>query len=308
MSYASNIKSNLIHIIPSGRHDKIAEITAMIMHIGKVMRDDNGDYILEIMSERSSIARKGFTLLKKTFNIDGVRVKSKGDNIKHRSYRLVCDAKSSHIISKGCQILIGTRGALSLEDKVLSRKSQIKSYIRGAFISCGSISDPEKSYHLEFVCHTSQVAKILKDMIGTFDIRAGHITRKNAHIIYIKDSDDIAQLLGIMGDASSMMDIENIKILRDMRNDVNRRVNCETANIGKTIAASMKLCEDIRYIDKKVGIDTLSDALAKAAKARLRYPDDSIEKLGKRLDPPVSKNGMNHRLRKISEHADMLRR
>ena len=171
-----------------------------------------------------------------------------------------------------------------------------RAFIRGAFLAAGSISDPEKFYHFEIVCASMEKAEQLKEIIATFSIEAKIVVRKKYYVVYIKEEAPVA-----------LMELENIRILKEMRNSVNRQVNCETANINKTVSAAVKQLEDIEYIRDTVGLDYLPESLAEIAQARLERPDATLKELGEALSPPVGKSGVNHRLRKVSAIAENLR-
>ena len=182
-----------------------------------------------------------------------------------------------------------------------------RAFIRGAFLAAGSISDPEKFYHFEIVCASMEKAEQLKEIIATFSIEAKIVVRKKYYVVYIKEGSQIVEILSVMEAPVALMELENIRILKEMRNSVNRQVNCETANINKTVSAAVKQLEDIEYIRDTVGLDYLPESLAEIAQARLERPDATLKELGEALSPPVGKSGVNHRLRKVSAIAENLR-
>ena len=182
-----------------------------------------------------------------------------------------------------------------------------RAYIRGAFLAGGSISDPNKSYHFEIVCREIAQAKQLQDAINSFEMEAKIVERKKHQVVYLKEGAQIVDMLNIMEAHVALMNLENVRILKEMRNSVNRKVNCETANISKTVAAAVKQLCDIEYIKQNAGLDSLPENLKDMALLRLEYPDTPLKELGTYLDPPVGKSGVNHRLRRISEIADELR-
>lgn len=193
-----------------------------------------------------------------------------------------------------------------LERKTFAKNSA-RAFLRDAFLETGSMSNPEKGYHLEFVCEDEKRAHELIETMRKFEIIAKTVQRKRYTIVYIKESEDIVKLLNVMGAHKCLMDLENLRILKDMRNSINRRVNCETANISKTVSAANKQIEDIQYIKKHYGFDDLTENLREMAEIRLEYPDATLKELGEYLVPPVGKSGVNHRLRKLSELADSIR-
>ncbi|MDR1774832.1 MAG: DNA-binding protein WhiA [Clostridioides sp.] len=182
-----------------------------------------------------------------------------------------------------------------------------KAYIRGAFLGSGSISSPNKSYHMEFVTNSEHYANSLKELINSMGFNSKVVPRKNNYIVYLKESEQISDLLSIIGAHNALLNLQNAKVLKEMRNNVNRIVNCETANLSKIVNASVKQIEDINYIQNKIGISKLPNNLQQVAIARLEYEEMSLKELGEILDPPIGKSGVNHRLRKISEIANRLR-
>ena len=193
------------------------------------------------------------------------------------------------------------------EKGVASRECCKRAYIRGAFLAGGSLSDPEKAYHLEIVNADRMKADKLTEMINSFGLNARIIKRKSHYVVYLKEGENIVDLLNIMGAHISLMNMENLRIVKDMRNHVNRQVNCETSNLSKTVEASIKQINDINTIAHMKGLEFLNDQLKEAAELRLMYEEASLKEIGAMLSPPVSKSGVNHRLRKISEIAENLR-
>ena len=182
-----------------------------------------------------------------------------------------------------------------------------RAYIRGAFLAAGTMSNPNKSYQFEIVTRDEDQAKHLKDTIKAFDINPKIVRRKNHFVVYLKEGSEIVEILNVMKAHKALMDLENVRIVKQMRSSVNRKVNCETANITKMINASVKQIEDIEYIEKTIGLSSLPDSLAEMATVRLEYPDTPLKDLGNYLATPIGKSGVNHRLRRISEIAKKLK-
>ncbi len=182
-----------------------------------------------------------------------------------------------------------------------------RAFIRGAFLAAGSISDPERFYHFEIVCAVKDKAKQLQDIMATFGLDARIVARKKYFVVYIKEGNQIADILNVMEASVALMEFENIRILKEMRGSVNRQVNCETANINKTVSAAVKQTRDITFIKETIGFDSLPKNLADVARARLERPEATLKELGESLSPPVGKSGVNHRLRKLSIMAEDLR-
>ncbi len=183
-----------------------------------------------------------------------------------------------------------------------------RAFLRGTFLAAGSMSDPNKSYHFEIVCAGEQVARQIQGLMQNFSMEAKIVQRKKNFVVYLKEGSQIVDMLNIMEAHISLMELENVRILKDMRNTVNRKVNCETANINKTVSAAVKQVEDIEYIQNTVGLGTLNEGLNDMAVVRLANPDATLKELGELLSQPVGKSGVNHRLRKLGEIADDIRK
>ena len=280
---------------------------------GQIFQDEEGKVSIKIHTENLAVARKYFTLMKKTYNIDvDVCIRSHIHTGKSRTYILeVKDDYAARNILSSVKFMNG-EGQIeedyAIVHPLIFQKSCCKrAFLRGLFLCAGSISEPEKTYHFEIVCTTVGRAQQICDMMKIFNIEGKWITRKKYYVVYIKDASQIVDILNVMGAHVSLMELENIRILKEMRNSVNRRVNCETANISKTVSAAVKQIEDIIYIRDTVGFSELTDGLKEIARLRLAYPEASLTELGKLLSTPVGKSGVNHRLRKLSLLADELR-
>ena len=193
-------------------------------------------------------------------------------------------------------------------EKLTERTCCKRAFLKGAFIGAGTISDPEKEYRFDIVCSTEEQAEFLKELFGAFEIRARVTSRRGKYVLYIKEGELISEALNVLEAHKAMMDFENIRIVKEMRGSINRQVNCETANINKAIAASMKQARDIELILEKRGESSLDESLAAVANARLQYPDVTLAELGNLMTPAISKSAVNHRMRKISQLAEELRR
>ena len=196
----------------------------------------------------------------------------------------------------------------SVVDGILIQQNCCKrAFIRGAFLSAGSISNPNKGYHFEIVCTSLPQAKQIQSAMNSFEADAKIVTRKKNQVVYVKEGTHIVDLLNVMGAHEALMNLENVRIVKEMRNSVNRQVNCETANISKTVNAAVRQIEDIVYIRDHMGLESLPDHLREMALLRLKYPDVPLKELGSYLNPPVGKSGVNHRLRKLSKIAEEMR-
>lgn len=313
MSYASRVKDELSRQLSTARHCQIAEIAAIISLCGRISITADNRYSIKIHTENVAVARKCFTLLKKTFNIvTDVSIRRNSYLKKNRTYSVVVDEHSDAIRVLQATKLIGEDGEikenLSLQKNMVVKQSCCRrAFIRGAFLAAGSISDPEKSYHFEITCATEEKARQLQGLIGTFHLDARIVVRKKYFVVYMKEGCQIVDILNVMEAPVALMDLENVRILKEMRGQVNRQVNCETANIHKTVSAAVKQLRDIEYIRDTVGLAKLPERLEEMARVRLEKPEATLKELGEALDPPVGKSGVNHRLRKLGEIAQALR-
>lgn len=185
--------------------------------------------------------------------------------------------------------------------------NSIFAFIAGAFLSCGSITEPIKEYHLEFVVPYYDLTQDLLDLLTEVGINAKYTERKNMYVIYLKGSEAIEDLLTLMGATMSSIDLMNVKIYKDVRNKANRIANCDSANIERTLKASDKQIADIEYIADTIGLKNLPTDLINIAELRMEYPEMSLRELGENLDKPLGRSGANHRLKRISEIAEALR-
>ncbi len=313
MSFSSEVKEELSKHIGSSRHCQLAEIAAIIIYLGHVDVRDDGKMVLCMQTDNAITLRKFFTLLKKAFNIVTSILEETADVHRNgRIYRpVLADDDQIRSVLKAVKLMEQDESIRSFDDgasPMITRNSCCKrAFLRDAFLCIGSISDPNKGYHLEFVCGHEAQALQLKELIESFGIESRTVIRKKYHVLYIKEGAGIVDLLNIMEAPISLMNLENLRILKEMRNSINRKNNCDVANITKTVNAAAKQIEDITYIRDNYGFNKLQDQLREMAEVRLEHPDATLAELGTYLDPPVGKSGVNHRLRKLSDLADRLR-
>ncbi len=206
---------------------------------------------------------------------------------------------------KEIQVLDSTRLAA---EPLIRRQCCKRAFLRGIFLACGSVTDPHSRYHLELAVGSRDRAIRIQEIIGVFELEAKIIERKSGYVVYMKEGAAIVDFLNITGAHVALMEFENVRILKEMRNSINRQLNCETANIKKTVSAASRQTEDIRFIHDTIGFGNLSENLSQIARVRLENPEVTLKELGEKLDPPIGKSGVNHRLRKLSEIAEELRK
>ena len=274
MSFSSEVKEELFEHIGKSRHCQLAELAALISWEG----------------EHSLLDEKKYEIYRRLFEtecIDATAMQKMYEAVK------MWDDKRQMPVE------------VEVIDGLLLQQSCCKrAFIRGAFFAAGSISNPDKSYHFEIVCRFLEQAKQLQEVINFFSLDAKIVERKGHFVVYLKEGSQIVDILNIMEAHIALMNLENVRILKEMRNAVNRKVNCETANISKTVNAAVKQVEDILYIRDHIGFESLPDSLREMANLRLEYPEAPMKELGTYLNPPVGKSGVNHRLRKLSMIAE----
>lgn len=307
MSFSSDVKKELIQTEYEADCAK-AEIAAIIRMNGLISTNGT-DTSLDIQTESAAIARRIFTLLKKVFkgpvellvrkkmrlkknNIYIVRIKEKADELLN-----ILDIEHENDGFEQTDLL-----------SMLKTDECRRAYLRGAFIARGSINNPEtSSYHLEIFNLDQDHNQTLRELLNVYNLRARELQRRNGYIVYLKEANKIADFLRITGASKALFKFEDARIVRDMRNSVNRIVNCETANLNKTISASVRQVENIKLIDRTLGLDNLPERLQEIAKVRLQYPEVTLQELGQLLPSgELSKSGVNHRLKKIAEIAQSL--
>lgn len=312
MSFSGEVKEELSRHISTSRHCQLAELAAIICFQGGLREEEDGTPSLGLLTENEAVVRKCFTLLEKTFNIDNGVSKISCEEGKGHTYIPVVKDKSEidkilHAVKMNDEKGMEKAGKEGVNPLIIKNACCRRAFLRGAFLCIGSMSDPEKSYHMEFVCVHEESAEQLRQLIQDFGVEAKIVIRKKYYVVYLKEGAGIVDLLNIMEAHVSLMNFENYRIVKEMRNSINRKVNCETANITKTVNASSKQIEDILLIRDHYGFQNLPDNLRETAEIRLEYPDATLKELGQSLAPAVGKSGMNHRLRKLSEIADRLR-
>ena len=322
MSFSNKVKEELVKALPQARHCRIAELAALIGMSGTADLRDS----LVFENRPSSI--KAQILVRRLFGFEtGTEKEAVPAESESRRgvYTLTYGEKEVSAIMEtvkikksGAQIIGVDKQGQNIHNTlrndtvpgmhVCTQTCCKRAFLRGAFLACGSLSDPEKDYHLEFVLKNGAQADMLRSVLASLSVDAGTVMRKKAHVLYIKDSEMIATVLTLADATVALMDLENIRILKEVRNDVNRRVNCETANIGKTVRAASKQVEEIRFLASRPGFDELPEELKVTAALRLEHPEVSLSELAMLHPVSVSRSGINHRLRRLCELAERIKK
>ncbi|WP_110112722.1 DNA-binding protein WhiA [Bacillus sp. CGMCC 1.16541] len=308
MSFASETKKELTNLEVKSCCAK-AELSALIRMNGS-LSFSNRNLTVDVQTENAAIARRIYTLLKKSYEVSVELLVRKKMRLKKNNVYIVRLIEKARMILEDLKILNQDFTFIrSISNDLIKKKCCKRSYLRGAFLAGGSINNPEtSSYHVEIFSLYSEHNDSLCELMNVFDLNSKTLERKKGFITYLKEAEKITEFLSIIGAHSALLRFEDVRIVRDMRNSVNRLVNCETANLNKTIGAAIRQVDNIRYIEETVGLDVLPDKLKEIARLRVEYQDVTLKELGEMVSGgTISKSGINHRLRKIDEIADKLR-
>ena len=310
MSFCSDIKNNLCHITLNNLYEKECELYGYLHCISSLSLKGRGRLNLIFETENHSVARRIFALVKDVFSIN-IEIAAKKNNLRkgHFLYNLiVMDSADSMNILDYFNIIDFSAGFEinnTIKEDILPTISEIRHYLRGVFLSSGYVSDPKKKgYQIEFVFNKFEYAKNLISLLKNIDINLKYIKRKEQYVIYTKDSATITELLGNIGAHNAVLEIESTKVIKEMRNNVNRRLNCETANMDKTVNTALKQINAINKINDRYGMDYLDEPILTLAKMRLNNPDASLNELSGMFDPPISRSTINNWFKKILKIAD----
>lgn len=308
MSFASEIKKELTSI-EVDECCKTAELAALIRMNGAISLSRQA-YLLDVQTENAAIARRIYTLIKSSYPLPVELLVRKKMKLKKNNVYIVRLKKDVRKLLVDLDILEEPYTFVrTISNQFLNQTCCQRAYLRGAFLAGGSINNPEtSSYHLEIFNFYQEHNDALCDLLNGFDLKARKLERKNGYITYIKEAEKITEFLNLIGAHNALFKFEDVRIVRDMRNSVNRLVNCETANLNKTIGAAFRQIENIKFIEQTAGLDALPEKLREIAILRIQYEDVSLKELGELVKGgKISKSGVNHRLKKIDEFADKLR-
>ncbi|MGL4607779.1 MAG: DNA-binding protein WhiA [Eubacteriaceae bacterium] len=319
-TFSALLKKDLGKLSFGTKENLCSELSGIINGAGTIIVDKNEKMSLSIKTENPSVARRSYLLIKEILKSKPqIKIEKTKKFKEHRAYLIILEDSKlvKKILTKTKILTYNSQGQAFFTQKIPEGFTKTlplkKSYLRGTFLGCGSISNPEKTYHLELVgkrgpqTKRNQTLESIKNLLEEFQIKPNLIYRKSHWVLYLKEGESVSNFLNVIEGHRGLLQMENIRIVKEMRNDVNRQVNCETANMNKTVNASFGQTADILYLKEKLGLSALPKNLYDIAEIRLNYPDDSIKELGERLDPPVGKSGVYHRLKKLGEMADELR-
>ena len=308
MSFAAEVKKELTGLAVQ-KNLAQAELAALIRMNGSLSLN-NHQFVLNVQTENAAIARRIFTLLKEHYGVRSELLVRRKMKLKKNNVYIVRLKQETQKILLDLDIMDGAMFQSHISNEIKQSEKKTRAYLRGAFLASGSVNNPETSrYHLETSSIYEEHNQDICDLLNQFDLNARTLERRNGYITYLKGAEKIADFLTLIGATNSMLKFEDVRIVRDMRNSVNRLVNCETANMNKTIDAASKQIENIHFIEATVGLQSLPEKLQEIAELRIQNPEISLKELGEMIPSgAISKSGINHRIRKINDFADNLRK
>ncbi|WP_312653267.1 DNA-binding protein WhiA [Aminipila sp.] len=313
MSFSVDTKNELARLEQGKKCCMLAEIAGFVRMCGSIRLAGGGKFTIIITTENPAAARHFKKIIKDYFDVDANLEIGQSTTLKkgHVYLLTIGPEERSEQILRETGILMVKEGMNFISDGIyeglIKTKCCRKSYLRGVFLGSGTISDPEKGYHMEFVCSTQTLSNDCKKLINSFvGLHAKQVKRKKSYVVYVKESEQIVDILNILKAHGQLLKFEDTRIMKEMRNKTNRINNCDSANLDKTLNASEKQVEAIRKIEERKGLDFLNDKLKEVALLRLDNPDATLQELADMMEPPLKKSGMNHRLKKIEEIAGKL--
>ncbi len=306
MSFAARTKKEVTQAHGKSCCER-AELLALLSHCGQIVRQEENP-VLDVATENAAIARRIYTLLKEHSGSPLEVLVQRKMRLKKNNVYIVRMRRAPLEFLERMDLRCKDAVSERIPPASVRRACCKKAYLRGAFLGGGSVNDPDgTSYHLELQSRSRAHAEALCDLMAGFELHAKVIARKRGFVIYVKEGEKIVEFLGLIGAHQALLHFEDVRIVKEMRNQVNRLVNCETANLNKTISAAVRQLENIRFLEQEIGLDRLPPKLRVVAEKRLAHPEITLQELSEALPEKVSKSGLNHRLRRLDELAQKLR-
>ena len=311
MSFAADARSEIAHTECESRCCARSELCAALLASGGISFHGRNRYRLSLAASDATIVRRYFTIVKKYFDVTGELRVLKTEKLSGMTrYQLVLPEEASLTLLDEIKLL-DAEGLFGLREKcapeILENDCCSLAFLRAAFLFCGTITNPEKAYHIEFSAPNEQFAQTVMELLRKFEVSAKKACRKAKEVVYLKGSEGISDVLTLLGAHNSMLTLENIKITKGLRNQVNRQMNCDSSNITRSMLTAERQIADIQLIEEEIGLDKLPKSLRDIADARIANPETSLSGIGELMVPPLGKSGVNSRLRKLSQIANKLR-
>jgi DNA-binding protein WhiA len=307
MSFSHDVRNELARIMPEKECCRKAELAALLASGTIVIGSGEDGCNLKVRVENAATARKIFKLLKESYGLQStVRIENRKRFGKTKIYEVDTYFAADNLsILQELHLIEDNNNSKSQSSPHFTRKTCCKrSYLRGVFLSRGFVNRPENDYHLEIVLNDEKMATHVQKLLARFNIEGRIFERKSSLVLYVKESEKIGDFLRVVGANRALLEFENVRIIKSMRNTVNRQVNCETANLAKTIDASVRQIDLINRAREKAGWKNLPPQLEELALLRVDYPDYTLKELGELTNPPLSKPGVAYRMRRLEKMAE----
>lgn len=307
MSFSQKAKDEAAKLAIFSDNSSLAELMAYVRYVSSISFI-SGKVAVSFRVQKAALARRIFTIIRMIYNTDlDVDISKMTQLKKMNIYTIVLSDTDIVMQMFKDTRLEGFLDVNKVPSMVRENDEMRRSYLRAAFLAVGSITNPERGYHLEMLFESEFEANEVKELMNVYGLGAKYVRRKENYITYLKGAEAISDFLTVIGAMRAVLSFENIRVVKDVRNNANRRTNCETANIQKTVDASTRQVADIEYIDERLGLENLQGDLRELALLRLDNRDASLAELGRLMSPELGKSGVNHRLKKLAELAENLR-
>ncbi len=308
MSFTAEVKDELSRVEPKRGCCSKAELAALVRIEGTLHISGPDRYRLEIATETAPVARIAIKLLHSVYGLKTELTVRRSVLHKTNNYLITVPTQASLPAALRELGVLGEGGlSLGIEPSLVKRDCCAIAYLRGAFLGGGFVADPQGDFHFELTAESQQLAEDLVVLMQRFDIKARQARRRGTYSVYLKGAEPIVTFLALVGAHRALLRTEDVRIVKSMRNDVNRLVNAEIANQAKTAAASLGQIEAIELIAATRGLENLPPALRELAELRVENPEVSLRQLGELAEPPLSKSAVYHRVRRIEELAEEIR-
>ncbi|WP_408955755.1 DNA-binding protein WhiA [Natroniella sp. ANB-PHB2] len=310
MSFTDEVKNEIARRDFDDKCCRLAELAALVKINGS-LRIDNQQLALKLESKNAAVARRIYRLLQEQFDFFTDIIVRKKMYLDKKNYYIIRVPPQPGVreILVECGLITGKYQLNhQIKEELIVQDCCARSYLRGVFLATGSVSNPDSEYHLELTVNSKEYAVQLQKLCIKFEIDLRYRSKNGSYLLYLKKAYDIIKVMNLIGSDWAVLQFENARVYKEVRNRVNRIVNCETANLNKTVIAAQNHLEDIELIDSLQGLDKLPASLQEIAALRRENPYSSLKELGELLEPTLSKSGVNHRLRRIKKVADKLKK
>ncbi len=305
MTYAAEIKTSLVKTTLNNELEEKSLLSAIIRSSGELKLGTSGRLDFSVSTENNAVARFILKQLKNKYNLKAKLIVKKNRSLKkHLIYEIVVEAGKRFLVEIG---VVDNKNGLRIVENIppfiYQSDKAMATYLRGLFLGGGSVNNPAKAYHFEIVIHSQKHAESVINLMEHFNLSPKLIIRKNNYVIYLKDSQQIVEVLGVIGAFNALLDFENVRLVKSIKNRTNRMYNCDNANLKRSMDTAQRQIKAIKLIEEKIGLDSLPASLLECAILRRDYPEMNLTELGEMFRKTLGKSGVNHRLKKIEKIA-----